>query len=121
MPDIIKVIVGGTRTFADYPRLKRILDKYLLPLKSKGLMVLHGNCEGPDKLAEKWCIEHLIPFQRHPADWKNQGNTAGPIRNTEMVKVADRIIAFWDGESSGTKDILFKAKRKGLKCKVIRI
>lgn len=42
------------------------------------------------------------------------GNAAGPMRNEEMAKYADGLIVFWNGKSSGTKNMIECAKRQGL-------
>lgn len=36
---------------------------------------------------------------------------AGPIRNRDMGKYADYLVAFWDGKSIGTKDMIFICNR----------
>ena len=41
------------------------------------------------------------------------------IRNAEMAKVADALIAFWDGKSRGTAHMINFAKRKGLDVYVV--
>jgi hypothetical protein len=45
-------------------------------------------------------------------DWDKYGKRAGFIRNELIINEADKIIAFWDGESKGTKlsiDLAIKA------------
>ena len=37
-----------------------------------------------------------------------------------MAEVADALIAFWDGQSRGTKSMIDLAKRKGLQLAVVR-
>ena len=44
----------------------------------------------------------------------------GYIRNEEMAKNADALVAFWDGESHGTKHMIELANRYGLKVRVKR-
>jgi hypothetical protein len=55
----------------------------------------------------------------YKADFKTYGKAGGPIRNREMAEEADALIAFWDGQSRGTKDMIEVAKKKGLKVRVI--
>lgn len=55
-----------------------------------------------------------------PADWNAHGKAAGPIRNQQMAQEADVLIAFWDGKSRGTKDMIEKATRAGLDMHVYR-
>lgn len=54
-----------------------------------------------------------------PAAWDAYGKRAGVIRNAQMLdKGADLVIAFWDGSSPGTKDMMARAKRAGVALEV---
>jgi hypothetical protein len=55
-----------------------------------------------------------------PADWKTHGKAAGPIRNRQMAKNAEALIALWDGNSRGTKNMIETATKLGLKVYVKR-
>jgi hypothetical protein len=52
-------------------------------------------------------------------DLLGDGRKAGPLRNSEMVKNADALIALWDGASNGTRDVIMKARTAGLKVYVL--
>ena len=54
-----------------------------------------------------------------PADWEKYGRSAGPKRNAQMAEIANALIAFWDGQSRGTKNMIETAKQKGLIVKVV--
>jgi hypothetical protein len=58
---------------------------------------------GPDKLGIAWAIANGIRVARFPANWKDHGNAAGPIRNTQMGQYGDGGIIMWDGKSNGAK------------------
>ena len=49
-----------------------------------------------------------------PAKWDKHGNSAGMIRNSQMADYADGLIALWDGESRGTKNMIETASKNGL-------
>ena len=57
----------------------------------------------------------------YPADWLNLGKRAGYVRNTDIVKNSDMIIAFWDGKSKGTKHTIGLAQKMGKECKIINV
>ena len=76
--------------------------------------VISGGARGADSLGERWANENKKELLRFPADWGKYGRAAGHIRNAEMAKNADALIAIWDGESRGTKDMINKAKKHGL-------
>lgn len=77
--------------------------------------VVSGACkEGVDRLGEEWAGRKGIPVKRFPADWNQYGRRAGPLRNREMAKYADALIAIWDGESRGTRNMIDEALREKL-------
>lgn len=41
------------------------------------------------------------------------------VRNAQMAKVSDALIAFWDGHSRGTEHMINFAKRRGLDVTII--
>lgn len=61
-----------------------------------------------------------IPVIHFPANWDKHGKSAGHIRNAEMAKYADALVAFWDGKSKGTKGMIDYATRCNLRVKVVR-
>lgn len=60
-----------------------------------------------------------VVHHSHPADWNKYGKVAGPIRNSEMLKLhpdIDLVLAFHDdlSESKGTRDMVHKAQKAGI-------
>ena len=47
-------------------------------------------------------IENNIKTLIFPANWEKYGKRAGFIRNEDIIKNCDAVIAFWDGKSKGT-------------------
>lgn len=113
----MKIIIAGSRTFDDFALLEKTMDR--LTRKLKKVIVLSGTAEGADALGEKWAYSRWHTVMRYHPEWDRHGKKAGAIRNAEMVKDADGLIAFWDGESPGTADVLCKARRKGIKVKIV--
>jgi hypothetical protein len=112
-----KVIVAGGRDFFDYNLLKSKLD-IILSKKDK-VTIVSGNAKGADSLGERYAKENGILVSYFPALWNQHGTKAGFIRNEEMAKYADACVCFWDGESSGTKDMIRLAKEYNLKLRII--
>jgi hypothetical protein len=118
-----RVIVCGTRTFWDPPLLKRKLDALLKNLKDP--IVLSGAAEGADKLAEAWALGRFLTVMRfHPEKERYGVPACFFARNREMAEYAAArrpsfCIAFWDGRSKGTADMIRRAKKKGLVVRVI--
>lgn len=120
----MKVIIAGGRDFTDFMKLAGMLATWTKETEIHEAFepiteVVSGGARGADKLGEVWARQHGIPIKRMPADWAKHKKSAGPIRNTEMAKYADGLIAFWDGKSPGTKDMIEKATKLGLKAVVV--
>ena len=116
-----KVIIAGCRNFYNYVTLKERCEFFLQnKMKTHNVIIVFGHASGADSLGEKFVADHNLQCELHPADWERHGKTAGPIRNEEMAEIADALIAFWDGQSRGTKSMIGLAKRKGLQVAVVR-
>lgn len=76
--------------------------------------LVSGDCSSisPDQFGESWAEKRGIAVKRFPADWNKHGKAAGPIRNAQMADYADTCVAFWDGESRGTKDMFDQMTRR---------
>ena len=101
----MKVIIAGSRTFNDYDLLCETMSN----LRVGGLVideVVCGGAKGADELGERWAKAVNIPIKYFYADWNKYGKAAGPIRNEQMGNYADYLIAFWDGKSRGTKNMI---------------
>jgi hypothetical protein len=61
---------------------------------------------GADMLGFQFAREHGVKCYQFPADWNQYGKRAGFIRNKQMGDFADGLLAFWDGESRGTKQMV---------------
>lgn len=118
MENRFDVIIAGTRSFQDYDLLCRKCD-VLFSVK-KPTSIICGEARGADTLGRKYAEERGIPVQSFPADWDTYGKRAGYIRNEEMARHADALVAFWDGESRGTKNMICIASSSGIPIRIIR-
>lgn len=114
-----RVVVAGSRNFKDYDRLAAELDKFLKG--KKNVTIVSGTARGADRMGEQYAAEHGYKIDQFPAEWGKYHQGAGPIRNLQMVKTADAVVAFWDNESSGTKNIIDCARQENIPYKVISI
>ena len=117
-----RIIVAGGRGFIDYALLSAILKDVLKRFEGKDVVIVSGGCRGADSLGERYAGEHGLQVVRFPAEWAVYGKAAGPIRNRKMVEYASEasgiLVAFWDGESRGTANIIRLAKQFGLQTKI---
>lgn len=114
---MFKVIIAGGRNFCFYHLLKNTMDYYLSNIDDE-ITVFCGKARGADTLGEQYAKEKGYNIEYYPAEWDKLGKKAGIIRNEEMAKNADALVAFWDGESRGTKNMIELAKKYNLKIRV---
>ena len=114
---MFRVIIAGGRLFDDYTYLKDSMD-YLLQNVKDEITVVCGKAREADTLGERYAEERGYAVHYLPVDWDRYGKSAGYIRNEEMAKNADALVAFWDGKSRGTKDMIKLARQYGLRVRV---
>ena len=115
---MFKVIVAGGREFNDYQLLKNKLDQLLQ--NKNNVEIVCGKARGADTLGETYAKEMGYSVKEFPAQWNEFGKRAGYIRNEEMAKYADACVAFWDGESKGTKHMIDLANKHKIEVRVIK-
>ena len=109
-----RVIIAGTRDFNDYQLLCDKCDAILSAKRQdSNIIIISGTARGADRLGERYARERGYEIRQFPADWLNDEKKTGPIRNAKMADNADALIAFWDGQSRGPKNMIETAKRKG--------
>lgn len=114
-----RVIVSGGRDFSDYEYLRSSLD-FLLQNITGPIVIVSGTARGADKLGEQYAAEKGYAVLRFPADWNRFGKAAGHMRNEQMAKNADALVAFWDGTSKGTRSMINLAHKYHLTVRVKR-
>jgi hypothetical protein len=111
-----RTIIAGSRSLTDYELVEAAVEASGFTITE----VISGAARGIDQLGERWAEAHGVPVRRFPANWEEHGRAAGPIRNREMIAVADTLIAIWNG-SPGTEDVIRQARRAGLRIYVSRV
>lgn len=115
-----RVIIAGGRDFQDYQLLKAKCDAILANKRqTHSIIIVSGTARGADFLGEVYAKKNGFRVERYPANWDTDGKAAGPIRNAQMADVADALIAFWDGRSRGTRNMIDVATSKGLLVRTI--
>ena len=98
------------------------LDAYVAK-HGKPSLVISGGAKGADTYGVQWAEARGIPIKEYKPsqdlvrEYIRQGDSrnfaykkAANTRNTDIVNSSDRVVAFWDKKSTGTKDTLTKAK-----------
>jgi len=75
-------------------------------------LIISGGGVGINAIAEDYADRHRISKLVLRPNYKQLGSVAPLQRNDEMVELADRVIAVWDGASKGTKDTIDRAKER---------
>lgn len=132
-----KLIVAGGRDFNDYELLTHEL-KHLgnETYADKAVSIVSGMASGADALAVDFAREYVVHLYEFPADWDNVEGVpqqliryrngkpynvrAGHARNARMAMFADGLLAFWDGKSKGTQNMIESMKVLGKPVHVIR-
>lgn len=109
----MRVLVCGGRDFSDRETVFAVLDR--LKRMHGRLTVIQGGARGADALAREWCqAQDSVRMINEPANWKEHGRAAGPIRNQHMLDEhrPDLVIAFPGGR--GTADMVERALQAGV-------
>lgn len=76
--------------------------------------IVTGGAAGADKIAASAARAYGVGLLLHLPDWYTHGKAAGPIRNELIVRDADALVAWWDGQSKGTAHSIALARKKGI-------
>lgn len=113
-----KVIIAGSRDFDNYIGAEHDLLSFFkaFGIHSTDIEIISGGARGADKIGEQFAKKYNIKLTVFPAQWDKYGKSAGMIRNAEMAQYAkDGILfAFWDGKSTGTKNMIDAARRNNM-------
>jgi hypothetical protein len=127
----MKLIIAGSRDIDNYELVKQLVEdtlhqwfhshetgNYYYPVEvvsgrcpvgkltymTKDGIKVYGIDGIGERLAEEWG-KRVVPFT---AQFTTLGKSAGPIRNEQMAKYADRAIIIRLTESKGSKDMVAK-------------
>jgi hypothetical protein len=125
----VRLLVCGHREFDDWDRLCQEIEAIYVDCEDRtkdgkvDFTIIEGEAKGADFLARVWAKYRYLPFEAYPADWKQFGNRAGPIRNAEMLSKGrpDMVLAFLAEGSKGTADMIRQAEKAGVPVKVVNI
>ena len=133
-----KVIIAGSRSFNDYSLLRTELDK----LFNEPFIIVSGGAKGADSLGEQYAQEKGYEIERYLAKWNDlsvpncrikynsygaYNAMAGHNRNQEMLNAilnnldGGCVVAFWDGQSKGTENMINISKKAGISIKIVKI
>lgn len=102
-------IVGTRRRdsiHSDLPKVK----KAFLDIKTDPTMIISGGCpQGGDKFAELIAKNEQVPILIHYAQWNKHGKSAGFVRNGDIARDSEVLIACVAADrTGGTEDTIKK-------------
>lgn len=117
---MFRVIVAGSRTICNQAFVFNHLDRLLAnKMKLDSIQIISGTARGVDQIGEAYAKAKGIECVRFPADWEKYGKRAGYLRNQQMAEHADALVAFWDGQSRGTKHMIEIARSRHLTVRIV--
>jgi len=106
-----RVCFAGSR-YLEPMNAKNVIHDEILALSESTLLVVGGSGL-VDITAERFAKDEGLYVVVFYAGWKAHGRAAGPMRNKLMADYADRLVAFWDMESRGTKSCIEQFRSQG--------
>jgi len=81
--------------------------------------IVSGGAKGVDTSAREYAQAHGIKLTEFLPDYKTYGKTAPLKRNLAIIAHAQTVLAFWDGESQGTRYVIDNCQEVGVPVKVL--
>lgn len=80
--------------------------------------IVSGGAKGIDTCARNFAIKNGLKLTELRPEYNKYGRGAPLKRNETIVNYADMVLAFWDGESKGTKFVINYCEKVGKECKI---
>ena len=117
----MNIIIAGGRDFLNRDmfdlNVGKILQELYTPL---GLTIISGGALGADSMAIDYAFDNSHDYLVFDAEWDKYGLSAGYKRNQKMADVSTFLIAFWDGISDGTGNMIEIADEMDIETVVVR-
>jgi predicted Rossmann fold nucleotide-binding protein DprA/Smf involved in DNA uptake len=119
------IAIVGSRNFTNSNVFNTVINE-VISIEGSPKNIISGGAIGADTLAYEWAIKNgisVIVFEPKYKDFPKKVRKwmAPKERNTTIVNNSDTILAFWDMESTGTKDTMTKALENGKKVYLFNI
>jgi len=115
------IAIVGSRNFKNkklvFEKIEEELEYIYLTKenKSNGVCLVSGGAKGVDTWAEEFAKKywHDEAHYKVISPLQKESKLSYLFRNVEIVTLSDKILAFWDGISSGTRFTINYAKARG--------
>jgi hypothetical protein len=99
----MNIAIVGSREFPDLGMVEHYIRNLVWDTEMGAPTIISGGAPGVDTVAIKTAEKYGLPVEVIKPDWKTYGKPAGFRRNLFIVSKVDKVVAFWDGKSKGTK------------------
>ena len=106
----LRIGIIGSRRRDTQEDFVKVEDMFFFIYDPEGDSIVSGGCpKGADNFAEQIAKEHGIPIKIWYANWKRYGKGAGFVRNGDIAKDSDVLIAcVAPDRTGGTEDTIKK-------------
>lgn len=98
----MKVAIVGSRNL-----IVQDLEKYLPDDVTE---IVSGGARGVDTCARRYAKVKGIKLTEFLPEYHRYGRRAPIVRNRQIIDYADVVLAFWDGQSRGTRFVIEQCK-----------
>jgi hypothetical protein len=114
----MKVIIAGSRTIDD----KDIVWNALNNSKFDITEIISGGAMGVDRLGESWAHSKNIPVKVYKPNYNTDNPRYAPLlRNEEMARNGDALVAIWKDQTRGTKHMIDCMTKLGKPVEIIKV
>ena len=114
--DSMRVAIVGSRNIENEENVYELLCRYV-PVNTTE--IVSGGATGIDTLAEVYAQRNRLKLTVFKPDYRSFGKRAPLVRNEEIIRYAQYVLAFWDGTSHGTAHTIATCVTFGVPVKVI--
>jgi len=104
----MRIAIVGSREYHDPEAVTACVSSF-----PPDTVIVSGGARGVDTWAEQAAHACGLQVDIKRPNWDAYGKGAGFIRNVDIVRSADKVIAFWDGKSKGTAHSIRVARQLG--------
>jgi SLOG family YspA-like protein len=133
----MKLIIAGSRSITNYDAVRQgMIQSGLWKKHKQAIEVVCGMAKGVDKLGLEFANKNGLDVWEFPAEWDDikadgavvrqtkdgvlYNAAAGHWRNQDMADFSEALLLLWDGKSTGSRDMLNRARKKGLEVHAYR-
>lgn len=122
----MKIAVVGSRSITDPETVFTAIDRFVKDQCVGKPVIISGGAKGIDELAKKWAEVQGLDFIEflpyHAVDKEVEFSSRYFFaRNRQIVQNSDKVLAIWDGKSTGTLHSIRYAQKIGVPVMVIKI